>query len=289
MTRLGIRLVGDGVDQLVGELGDVHQLRPRPRERLTELGDEVAHAGLAAGDPVGLEQAHLRPAQTEAVADRVVDLFGGGDAVVDHPERFTPDRFEEAIGDEGVDLHTDVQRLHARGRVDRHRPVDRSERRAFATHHLDQRQQVHGVERVPDDEPFGVGHLGLEVGGLEARGRRCDQGAGRRGSLDVGEDRPLQRQPLRHRLLDEVGIGDRLVDRSSDRQIALPVGRQAQLFPGVDCVGVDLAGDALGVGGGVGDGDVDPVQDEARRPARPDDTAADGGDLLGEGHVRTAW
>ena len=39
-----------------------------------------------------------------AVADRVVDLRDGRDVVVDEPERLAPERLEQAVGDEAVDL-----------------------------------------------------------------------------------------------------------------------------------------------------------------------------------------
>src|SRR3546814_18434207 len=82
--RAGLRigLGGDEVDQLVGEVGHVGQLGPGPLQAGPELRHEVAHAGLAAGDAVGLEDAHLRPAQAEDIADRVVDLSRGGDAEI---------------------------------------------------------------------------------------------------------------------------------------------------------------------------------------------------------------
>ena len=101
---LRVRLVGDLLDQRVVEVRHVHQLRPRPLQRRAELGEEVPHPRLAAGDAVGLEQAHLRPAQPEGVADDVVDLLDGRDVVVDEPQRLAPQRLEQAVADEGLDL-----------------------------------------------------------------------------------------------------------------------------------------------------------------------------------------
>jgi hypothetical protein len=51
-----------------------------------ELGQEVAHAGFAAGDAIGLEHAHLRPAHAEGIADDVVERFDGADIVLDQPQ-----------------------------------------------------------------------------------------------------------------------------------------------------------------------------------------------------------
>src|SRR5690606_6844722 len=71
---LRVGLLGDLVHQLVSQFRHVGELRPRPFEAGAELRHEVAYAGLAAGNPVGLEQAHLRPAQAEGVADDVIQL-----------------------------------------------------------------------------------------------------------------------------------------------------------------------------------------------------------------------
>ena len=122
-VRLLVRLIGDQVDQLVVELRHVHQLGPRPFQRRTELRHEVAHAGLAAGDAVDLEHAHLRPAQAEGVAHDVVEFFDGGDAVLDQPQRLAPRRLEQAVADEGLDLLADDHRLHADRRIDFARPA----------------------------------------------------------------------------------------------------------------------------------------------------------------------
>ena len=121
-------LIGLGlepVDEFVGELGNVHQFGPRPRQRRTELTDEVTEAALAACDAVRLEKAHLRPPKTEAVPHDIVDLLGGGDTVVHEPERLAPHRLEKTIADEGVDLDSDMDRLHRHSVVGRHRCVDR--------------------------------------------------------------------------------------------------------------------------------------------------------------------
>ena len=79
-------------------------LRPRPGQRRAELRHEVPHARLAAGDPVGEERAHAAPAQPGAEADGVVDLLDRGDVVVDEPQRLAPQRLEQPVGDEPVDL-----------------------------------------------------------------------------------------------------------------------------------------------------------------------------------------
>ena len=71
---------------------------------------------LAAGDAIGLEQAHLRPAQAEGITDDVVDLLDARDVVVHEPERLAPERLEQPVADEGLDLAADHDGLHAERR-----------------------------------------------------------------------------------------------------------------------------------------------------------------------------
>ena len=122
---LRVGLVDEAVEQLVGQLGHVHQLRPRPLQRRAELRHEVPHACLAAGDPVGEERSHEAPPQPGAEADRVVDLRHGRDAVVHQPQRLTPQRLEQSVGDEAVDLLAHDERPHPDRSVDVDGPVDR--------------------------------------------------------------------------------------------------------------------------------------------------------------------
>ena len=200
-----VRLRDEPIEQLVGELGDVGQLRPRPGQRRAELGHEVTHAGLAAGDPVGEERPHEAPAQPGAEADGVVDLLDRGHAVVDQPERLAPQRLEQPVGDEPVDLRAAAAAVASRRR--RRPSAARSTGRgdvSRSTDHLDQRQQVHGVERMADDKPLGVVHLGLQLGWQQARGRRREHhrrpGRGPAG----GEQRLASAPSARGALLHEV-------------------------------------------------------------------------------------
>src|SRR3546814_4084821 len=67
--RIGLRR--DEIDQRLGEVRHVGQLGPGPLQAGSELRHEMAHAGLAAGDAVGLEEAHLRPAQADRKSTRL--------------------------------------------------------------------------------------------------------------------------------------------------------------------------------------------------------------------------
>ena len=125
---------------------------------------------VAAADPVGEERAHARPAQPGAEADRVVDLLDGRDVVGDEPQRLAPQRLEQAVGDERVDLAAQHERPHPDRAVDGGGALERLGRGPLAAAHLDERQQVDGVERVADREPLGVRHVRLQA----ASGSRPD-------------------------------------------------------------------------------------------------------------------
>ena len=137
--RLRIGLRGDLLDQLGRELGDVRQLRPRPLERGAELREEVAHPLLASGDAVREERPHLREAKARAEAQGVVELLHGGDVVVHEPQRLAPERLEQPVGEEALDLPAHPQRFHAEGRVERRCPLERLLRRLLPCDHLDER------------------------------------------------------------------------------------------------------------------------------------------------------
>ena len=162
MARLRIRLPRDQIDQLIGELGHIHQLGPWPCEARPELREEMAHPRLAARDAIGLEQAHLRPAQAKPHADRLIDFFGRGDAVLDQPQRLAPDGLEETIGDMGVDLLAHQKRIHADAAQD-FSGLFASGRIA---HQFDQRQKIDRVERVRD---HGTRAFFVQFRWLEAR------------------------------------------------------------------------------------------------------------------------
>ena len=112
------------------------------------------------------------------------------DAVVDQPQRLAPQRLQQPVGDEAVDLlstarsgcmPTDAVDV---GGALRSSPADV----AAPPHDLDQRQQVDRVERMADDEPLGVRHAGLQLGRQQARGRRARYTtSGRRAALAAAQ------------------------------------------------------------------------------------------------------
>ena len=169
-----------------------------------------------------------------AVADRVVDLGHGRDAVVDQPERLAPQRLEQPVGDEAVDLraHDAAGACRPRGRSRRRARASRAPV-ALAAAHLDERQQVDGVERMPDDEP-------LRPRPCRACSSRRQQPRGRRARSRVRPARPgsrarssvaLQLEPLGRALLHE-RRRPRRPPRPSRRSVSVPsAGSGAQRQP----------------------------------------------------------
>ena len=125
----------------------------------------MAHSRFTAGDAVDQERAHEAPSQTGAETYRIVDLCRRGYTVVDQPQGLAPQRLHQPIGDEAVDLLAEDQRMHADAAVHLGGVVLGLLRRSRAAAHLDQRHQVHRVERVPDHQPFRVQHVALHLRG----------------------------------------------------------------------------------------------------------------------------
>ena len=76
------------------------------------------------------------------------------------PQRLAPQRLEQAVGDEAVDLLSHDERLHPDAAVDRGARSTVSGASPAAAE-LDERQQVDRVERMADDEPLRMLHLRL--------------------------------------------------------------------------------------------------------------------------------
>ena len=94
----------------------------------------------------------MRPAKAKAIANGIVDFFGGCYAIFDQPERLTPDRFKQTIRDESVDFLAHFQRLHAQRVKDQRRPVHDPIGGLLASNKLHQRQQVNRVKGVRNDQ-----------------------------------------------------------------------------------------------------------------------------------------
>ncbi len=86
--RVGLR--ADLLDKRLVQIDHVGEFRPWPFEAGAELGEEVAHAGFAAGDSISFEETHLRPAHAEGIAHDVVERLGIADVILDQPQRLAP-------------------------------------------------------------------------------------------------------------------------------------------------------------------------------------------------------
>ena len=242
---------------------------------------------LAAGDAVGLEQAHLRPAQAEGIADDVVDLLDARDVVVDEPERLAPERLEQPVADEGLDLAADHDGLHAERGVERHRPLDHFGRGRLARDDLDERQQIDRVERMRDDEPLRMRHPLLQVARQEARGRGADDDLGaaaasiarstsrlsssRSGTLSCTKSAPSTAASIEAAKVSRPRGGSGAPTRRVKARSAF-----ATTSPTI----------ALRLGAGIEHRDVDAREQQARDPTRADHPAADAGGLPGRVHQR---
>ena len=280
--RLRIRLPRDQLDQLVVELRHIHEPRPGPGQAGPELRQEMPHPRLAPGDPVGLEQTHLPPAQAEPHPDRLVDLLGRGDPVLDEPERLAPDRLEEPVGDMGIDLLAHMQGIHPDGAQGLLRPLDGRGVGRGRGDDLGQRQKIDRVERMGDEDRPRIGRALLQLRGAEPRGRGPDRHAMGH-LLDLRKDPVLEVEPLAHRFLDVVGPFDRLRDRGVKGDLPLCRHRPVrQLRQAGARIGHDLGHLARGLRIGVEDAHPPAVQGKARGPAPADDPAPD--DCRRSGH-----
>ena len=147
-----IRLRCDLGGERVVELGHVRQPAPGPLQGGCKLADEVRHPALTAGDPVGLEQPHLRPTQAERLADDLIDLRGAGEIVPHEPQGFAPKRFKQSVADVRVDLLVKHRGVHADAAQNGSCGLKAGLRGARVRDDFDQRQQVNRVVRVRDDQ-----------------------------------------------------------------------------------------------------------------------------------------
>ena len=190
------------------------KIGPGQFERRVELLDEVAHAAGAAGEMIGQERPHEGPAHAGGIDDRIVDILGRADALVEDVQRLAPQGFLEAIADIAVDLLLEAQHMHAdRFEIDAG-AIHGVVRGLLAGNGLDQRQQIDRVEGVADDHALRMLAFGLEARRQKARRGRGDDHVGAGDRIDILEELDLQRLALGRGLMDEIGARrHRLQDR----------------------------------------------------------------------------
>ena len=155
----------------------------RARDRVADVDPDEVHQ---------LERAHPEP---ERAAADAVDLLGGGEPLLDDPQRLERERAVAAVDQEarpvgGLD-HVLAQRLAERaGAGERLRAALR------AGHQLDEAHPRHGVEEVQADHALGPGHAGRDRRDQQRRGVRRQDRVGRDGLRERGEQRPLDLEHL---------------------------------------------------------------------------------------------
>ena len=149
-----------------------------------------------------------------------------------------------------------------------------------AAAHLDERHEVHRVERMADDESLGMLHVALHLGGQQPRRRRPEDHVGPGDAAGRREQLLLQLQPFRRALLHEVGALDGFLDGRDDPQRAfLRPLHHRQLGVGAAGVGQHLADLARRLGIGVEHHDVVAVEQESCGPSAADHTTTEQADM----------
>ena len=253
--------------------------RPGKAEGRPELLEKMLHPRFPAREAVEEEGAHDAPAKTGAVGDRLIDLPGGGDPVVDEVEGLAPDRFEEAVRDECVDLRVEHEGMHADRSVEVGGVFLRFRGRGVSADYLDEGQQVDGDEGVADEDSLPRRAVRLEAAREEARGRGGDDRVGASGPARASEEGALHLLALGRALLNEGRPLDRFLDARHDLDPAGGNGRR-EGEPGVGAGRVleRLVDPVPGARVGIVDPDVDAVHREPRRPSGPGDARPEEGD-----------
>ena len=123
-------------------------------------------------------------------------------------DRFTPDSCLQAVGDVPRNFLHHADRDLADVGVKRLGRFDNARRGAVVAHHLDQRDQMRRVERVPKDEQRRIAPTALHLPQCQPRGGTGHQSAGCQRRFYLGKGRVLDGQAFRHVFLHEPGAFD---------------------------------------------------------------------------------
>jgi hypothetical protein len=153
---------------------------------------------------------------------RGVDVFGGGDALLEHADRLEPDRDAEARRREsGGVCHDD--RCLAQRRDPSARGVDERGSSARTPHDLDERGGGHGVEEVHADEARRIVEHRGQLIDRDGGGVRGDRGVRGDVLFDASERIDLEGEIFRHGFDHECARGEQRGIRA--RGEALPILR----------------------------------------------------------------
>ncbi|EEF23085.1 conserved hypothetical protein, partial [Ricinus communis] len=173
-----------------------------------EMVDEMRKAAIAAAQMKRQEGSVGGPADTERLGHDAVEVGGRDHALAHQIDAFAENRRLQAICDESVDFLAYFQRTLAERAIEVERSVDQCAGCLRIRHHLDERQQMRRIERMPDDETAGRLHLaGLNRSGNARTGRK-EQAMRRRGPFDGCPESGLEVGAFRAVLLNEIRVGN---------------------------------------------------------------------------------
>ncbi len=178
----------------------------------------MPHARVAAGQVVDQVSTHDRPAQARSVHDGVIQFARRGHAFVNHVQDLAPDRLLQSIGEMAGHFAAYAQRVHADVGHESAGGVQGGRGGLFAADQLHQRQQVHRIEWMCDQEALRRMHVTLQVRGQQARGTGGNHNIRRRVSADGGQ----------HTLLELELFGDVFLDKVRLPRHRVQVGREGQ-------------------------------------------------------------
>ena len=280
-VRLRLGSLGHAPDQLLGQLRGL-EMCPGKLQCGPELLQHVTHPATSTGEMEDEVGAHSGPAKPGPIDDCLVELFGGGDPIVDQMEYFPPHRLLEPIGQVTLDLLLDHEGVHAQilievGRSFHGRPIGLA-----PWHHLDEGKEVHRVEGMAHQEPLGVPERSLHLGRKQPGGAGGNDHLAPGETIELGVNRLLDVQVLWNVLLDEVGGLGHIGRRAQPGHPArIGAGKHSQLSgrrPG----SVDAITEALfGTVGGIGRHHVEAPGKGADSPSCPDDSGANQADDRG--------
>ncbi len=180
------------------------------RQSPVEAAVALAVVGDAAGgvERDGLERAHERPAQAEAVRDGLVEVFRRDIALADQAHRLGEQRALQAIENEAIDLalHQDGHLPDAGHHFGRARHGRGAGPRRAAE--FDDGNEVRRIHRMRDQAARASGEIRGELRRTDRRGRAGDNRGRGRHRVELAEDLALDRQLLGQIFLHPVDVRD---------------------------------------------------------------------------------